>query len=170
MRALINVTLLTITAFLLIIGCKDDKVSVTSGITGSLAHNSDCKSLNSGDLKSDIADTLSCVHYSYDALNHVVLLIHYNAGFNCCPETLSCEISTSNDTILIREIEKEQACNCECLFDLDIELQGVDEDEYIVKFIEPYAEGQEPLIFEMDLTANLEGDYCVVRTGYPWGF
>jgi len=55
------------------------------------------------------------------------------------------------------------------LFDLDIELKGIDQNKYQVRFVEPYAEGQEQLIFEMDLTSGNEGEYCVVRKGYPWG-
>jgi hypothetical protein len=56
-----------------------------------------------------------------------------------------------------------------CLFDLDIELTGIVQNKYLLKFIEPYAIGQEQLIFEMDLTTDVEGEYCVIRKGYPWG-
>jgi len=94
---------------------------------------------------------------------------HINAGFNCCPFDLSCQVSVINDTIMIRETEKEQGCNCLCLFDLDIELKDVDPKKYQVRFIEPYAEGQAPLMFEMDLSAQNEDEICVIRKMYPWG-
>ena len=161
--------LLPVTTAFLIIGCKDQKETAESKISGSLINNSECKSLKSGDLKAGIADTLSCVDYTYDASNRRVIMKHINAGFNCCPVSISCEVSTNNDTIIIREKEQEQACNCNCLFDLDIELEGVGQNNYQVRFIEPYAAGQEGLIFEMDLTLNNEGEYCVVRKWYPWG-
>jgi hypothetical protein len=96
-------------------------------------------------------------------------MTHINSGFNCCPEKLYCEVSVNNDTVIISEFEKEQGCNCNCLFDLDIELSGFDQNKYIVKFVEPYTIGQEQLIFEMDLATDVEGEYCGVRKGYPWG-
>jgi hypothetical protein len=140
-----------------------------SGISGSLTNHSGCKNFKSGGLKFTEADTFSCVHYLYDDVTNKLIMNHINAGFNCCPEKISCEVSENNDTITIREKEKEQGCDCNCLFDLDIELNGVVQAKYIVNFIEPYAEGQEQLIFEMDLTSGNEGEYCVTRKGYPWG-
>jgi hypothetical protein len=161
--------LLTATAMLLIVSCENQKEITETGITGKLTNSSECKSLKSGNLKSDIPDSLSCIDYSYDTANHKLTMKHINAGFNCCPGKLSCTVSAINDTIFIRESEKQQGCDCDCLFDLDIELQGVDQNKYQVRFIEPYADGQEELNFEMDLILNNEGAFCVVRKGYPWG-
>jgi len=147
-----------------------EETTVSSGISGSLTNHSECKNFKSGDLKFVEADTFSCVHYLFDNVSHKLTMNHINAGFNCCPESLTCIVSENNDTIIIREKEKEQGCDCNCLFDLDIELTGIDKKNYFVKFIEPYAEAQVQLVFEMDLTANVEGEYCVTRKGYPWGF
>ncbi len=156
--------------FLLIIfSCNKEKSPDPSGISGRLTNHSECKNFKSGNLKFTEPDTFSCIHYLYDESDHKLVMTHINAGFNCCPEKLYCEVSSGNDTIIISEYEKEQGCNCNCLFDLDIELNGMDQKSYILKFIEPYAEGQEQLIFEMDLTVNVEGEYCVTRKGYPWG-
>jgi hypothetical protein len=141
-----------------------------SGITGSLTNHSECKNFKAGDLKFTEPDTFSCVHYLYNESTHKLIMNHINAGFNCCPEKLYCEVSENNDTIIIREKEKDQGCDCICLFDLDIELSGIDQKSYFINFIEPYAEGQEELLFEMDLTENVEGEYCVIRKGFPWGF
>jgi hypothetical protein len=161
--------LLALAIILFVAGCKDQNDPVISDISGSLVNNSECKSFISGNLKFDTADTLSCVHYTYNPLNHTLIIVHYNAGFNCCPGELSVGVSTVEDTIFITEFEEEQMCNCNCLFDLDIELNNVNQENYMVKFIEPYAEGQDPLLFEMDLSNSSEGEYCVVRKGYPWG-
>lgn len=169
MKITFNSILFFATTILLAAGCEHQKDITNPGISGSLTNSSECKSLKSVDLKFAVADTFSCVNYLYDDANHKVIMNHINAGFNCCPISLSCEVSANNDTIIIREKEKEQGCNCNCLFDLDIELQGVDQNKYQVRFIEPYAVGQEELIFEMDLTSGNEGEYCVVRRGYPWG-
>lgn len=151
-------------------GCNHEKAPVTSGITGSVTDHSDCKQFQAANLNFTEPDTFSCVQYSYDPANFKLSMQHINAGFNCCPEEIYCEIHTSNDTIIIQEFEKEQACNCLCLFDLDIEVNNVDQNKYVLKFVEPYAEGQEELIFGIDLTSGNEGEYCVIRKGYPWGF
>jgi len=169
MKITFNSILFFATAMLLAAGCEHQKDITDSGISGSLTNSSECKSLKSGDLISEIADTLSCVDYTYDASYHKLFMKHINSGFNCCPGSLNCEVSVNNDTIIIREFENEPGCDCNCLFDLDIELQSVDQNKYQVRFIEPYAVGQEEIIFEMDLTLLNEGEFCVVRKGYPWG-
>jgi hypothetical protein len=169
MKTIFNTILYPATLLLLMVGCIDQNGPAESIITGSITNTSECKNFISGDLKFAEADTFSCVHYLYDDVTHKVIMNHINAGFNCCPLKIYCEIVTIGDTIIIHEFEKEQGCNCECLFDLDIELQGIDQNKYQVRFAEPYAEGQPELIFEMDLTSGNEGEYCVVRKGYPWG-
>jgi hypothetical protein len=35
--------------------------------------------------------------------------------------------------------------------------------------MEHYAYKMDQLLFEMDLTSNNQGEYCVVRKEYPWG-
>lgn len=79
------------------------------------------------------------------------------------------ETTVKGDTIIIEEYEKNGICDCNCLFDLDIELQGVIAGKYQIKFIEPYAIGQQEILFEVDLTTNESGGYCVTRKKYPWG-
>lgn len=151
---------------MIISGC--DKENTTSGISGSITGSSDCKSIKSTGL-TDIADTLSCVDYLYDSTSRELSVIHINSGFNCCPGKLSCGITTNQDTIFVREYEKKAACDCDCLYDLFISIKGVEPDVYVMKFIEPYADGMEELVFTVDLTAEISGSYCVVRKNYPWG-
>ena len=164
-----NLLFIFLLPIILFNSCEDQKDPAESKISGSITDISDCKNFKSGDLKFTEADTFSCIHYLYDEVNHKVIMTHINSGFNCCPGGLYCKVSTNNDTIIIKEFENEQGCDCNCLFDLDIELKGIDQNKYQVRFVEPYAEGQEQLIFEMDLTSGNEGEYCVVRKGYPWG-
>ena len=170
MKTIITVSIISALAFFILAGCHDENPPVTSGITGIVTDQSDCKLFQATNFKFTEADTFSCVHYLYDESTHKLVMTHINAGFNCCPEEIYCEIITHNDTIIIEEFENRQDCNCLCLFDLDIELQGIAEGAYIVKFIEPYAGNEEKLIFEMDLTSGIEGEYCVVRKGGPWVF
>jgi hypothetical protein len=156
-------------AFLIISGCHNEKDPATSGITGSVTDHSDCKLFQASNLKFTEPDTFSCINYTYDWVNSKLSIQHVNAAFNCCPKEIYCKIFTHNDTIVIQELEKEQACNCLCLFDLNVEVNNVDQPKYVLKFIEPYAEGQKELIFSIDLTSGNVGEYCVDRHGYPWG-
>jgi hypothetical protein len=94
---------------------------------------------------------------------------HINAGFNCCPDSLYCKVDLEGDTILIQELENSTLCHCNCLYDLVIEIKGIDLKKYHVKFIEPYVADQNKLLFEIDLTEDSTGSYCVTRQQYPWG-
>jgi hypothetical protein len=169
MKTIFKTLLFSATLVILISGCKDQNVPEGSQISGKVTDRSSCKNFMSGNLKFTVADSFSCVNYLYNTATHKVIMNHINAGFNCGSESNTCEVSSVNDTIIIREIEHGPIANCLCLFDLEIELQGFNQQKYLVRFIEPYAEGQEQLIFEMDLTNVHEGEYCVTRKGYPWG-
>lgn len=150
-------------------GCqrKDDKQLV---ITGELISNTACKN----DLKSafqiaGIPDSLSCVEYSFDNENNKLTIKHINAGFNCCPDRLYCKIELKGNTIIIQEFEKSANCDCLCLYDLDIEINGVYPKKYQLEFAEPYASEQNKLEFEIDLSKDTKGSFCVTRKHYPWG-
>lgn len=137
-------------------------------ITGSVIHTTDCKYVKSANLLSETPDSLSCVTYSYDYASNTLTIKHINAGFNCCPGELTCTVNLNSDTIVIEEFEKAPMCNCNCLFDLDIEINGVVKKMYTVKFIEPYAIDETEIVFELDLIRTTEGSYCVDRKNYPW--
>jgi len=165
-------SLLIVSLFgLLVISCEknnDNNSQLT--ITGQLISNSTCKN----DLKSTsqiitISDSLSCVEYSFDKGKNKLTLNHINAGFNCCPDSLYCKVELKGDTIQIQEFERTAQCLCNCLYDLDIEIYGVDLRKYRIKFIEPYVSDQNKLIFDIDLVNNKDGSYCVIRKQYPWG-
>jgi len=111
----------------------------------------------------------SCSEYLFDKENNKLTLKHINAGFNCCPDSLYCIVELKSDTILIQEFEKSAPCRCNCLYDLDIEIGSVDLKKYQIKFIEPYVADHNELLFEIDLTKNSTGSYCVTRKQYPWG-
>ena len=116
-----------------------------------------------------MTDNVFCVEYSYDGNIDKLLIKHINARFNCCPGTLSVDNTYSNDTIIIQEFESAQLCNCNCLFDLDIEIVGIEPMPYQIIFIEPYCGNQEHLIFKVDFSILEDGTYCVSRNQYPWG-
>lgn len=148
----------------------DKEDPIQSILTGKLTSHSDCKSgRKSAETTKGIPDTLSCVNYSYDSLSNKLTLKHINAGFNCCPEKLYCEVTASKDTIIISEFETSSLCDCDCLYDLEFVLSGVDEKSYYIRFVEPYCGDQEKLIFDADLSENKTGSFCVKRNRYPWG-
>ncbi|MBN2521786.1 MAG: hypothetical protein JXB24_00850 [Bacteroidales bacterium] len=140
----------------------------SSEISGRLISNTGCKSFESDNVKNNIPGTVSCINYVLDPTTGELLVKHVNAGFNCCPDSLYCIISVDGDTIVIEEFEKDGLCDCLCLFDLDIKLEGVIPKEYYMKVIEPYVEDEEKLYFDLDLSDSLEGTYCVTRVQYPW--
>ena len=159
----IILALMTVT---LLCQCEKEK-QAESAISGVLVKHSECKSsLKSAEI---IADTLSCIQYVFDAENRQLTVKHVNAGFNCCPGELSCSFSIISDTIVITESEQSGLCNCLCLFDMDMEISGVNARKYQVKVIEPYAEDKERLVFEANLTQEPQGSFCVTRKNYPWG-
>ncbi len=143
----------------------DNNPGISSGV---LVSHSPCKSEKLAGTDSGIPDTSSCIEYSYNTTTHELSLTHINAGFNCCPGELSCIVSLSGDTIIIHEYEEAPLCDCNCLYDLEIEIDNVNEAGYQVKFIEPYVGDQAKLEFAIDLTNETSGSFCVVRTQYPW--
>ena len=111
-----------------------------------------------------------CIDYDYDGQS-VLRLRHVNAGFNCCPGTISATVEVSAGVILIKEKESSSLCDCSCLYDLNYEIAGLTDGTFRVSIIGPYQpEGDPPLEFLVDLDHASSGSYCVERTRYPWGF
>ncbi len=166
MKRIIQIITIVLISGFVFSGCKNGDTTEEMQISGKVVKSSDCKDniKSAGD-----PDNLSCVEYGFDPQNNLLKMEHINAGFNCCPGKLYCDIWLSNDTIYIQEFEEAALCRCNCLYDLDIEIKGVESQKYQVKFIEPYAEKQNKLIFEIDLTRKKTGKVCVKRNGYPWG-
>ncbi len=167
MKKIILLFLLFIFAF----SCNNDEPEVNKPleINGKLTYNSECKSFD-GMIRNPITpDNLSCIEYEFDADNNRLTLRHINTAFNCCPGTISCGITSKNDTIFITESEQKSNCDCDCLYDLDIEINGVTATQYFLQFDEPYLRNQEVLDFQLDLSKNTQGENCVQRTKYPWG-
>lgn len=133
-----------------------------------LLGNPKCVYLKSDENRRETPESQSCIEFVYDQDNRKLILKHINAGFNCCPESLWCNVILRNDTIIIREFEKQQGCKCNCLYDLDLEVLGIEPAKYCLWIIEPYLGTQKPLIGEMNIQACKTGNFCVWRTSYPW--
>lgn len=143
------------------------------GPVGRLVSRTDCKS--SGRLNPPTAGTSraageECIEYDYDGRS-ALRLKHVNAGFNCCPGTVSAEIQVMGGEIRVKEKESSSLCDCSCLYDLDYEFVGVSPGIYRLSVIGPYQwEGDPPLEFLVDLGGAASGSFCVERTRYPWGY
>jgi hypothetical protein len=161
------------TVLILLVGCSknqsenhNNKQLVLAATVDSI---SQCKSFTAILKNSDTLGDLSCIDYQYDSASNRLSIKHLNAGFNCCLEGVEILISTNNDTLFIEEIETSEHCYCLCLFDIFIQINGLEQKRYLVKFKEPYCHYQYKLIFEMDLNRFKSGIYCVQRNKYPWG-
>lgn len=131
---------------------------------------SDCKSfsLKSTEVSCDYGSDSSCICYDYDIQNKKLTLKHVNAGFNCCPGEIYCDIEIENDTISLKESEEKTECDCDCLYDVDIIVSDIERHKYVINLNEPYSGDQEKIVFEIDLTSNETGVFCVERTMFPW--
>lgn len=116
------------------------------------------------------ASSRECVAYDYDGRG-LLKLKHVNAGFNCCPGTISATIEVSNGDILIKERESSSLCDCDCLYDIDYEIAGFAGGTWRISVVGPYQPDEgPPLEFLVDLSQASSGSYCVERTRYPWGY
>ncbi len=139
---------------------------------GGLVGRTDCKGSGAVPSRAEAelrAADQECVKYAYDGQG-VLRLKHVNAGFNCCPGTISAEILAERGEIRIKEKESSSLCDCSCLYDIDYEFAGIKPGIWRISVVGPYQpEGDPPLEFRVDLGGVASGSYCVERTRYPWG-
>ncbi len=145
--------------------CACETIAPQGEFSGKLLSNSSCKN-ELAVIETEKGDTLSCIEYKYE--NNVLHLQHINAGFNCCPGEIYTTFNLNGNTITVTESEKEAGCMCNCLFDLDVEIIGIEAKTYQVNIVEPYIGEQEKLSFTINLAKDKSGTVCVKRTTYPW--
>jgi hypothetical protein len=108
------------------------------------------------------------IEYSYS--NKVLHITHINAAFNCCPGGIHYKCSTTNDSIVVNEMEEQPQCNCDCIYDLDYKLPGIPAGSYTLHITEPYKQDCDPpLIQQITLSEGVSGRFGAFRSGYPWG-
>jgi len=156
--------------FVLLFSCSSDTENPEEmNLSIRLLGNPQCVYLKSSTDLPETPDSQSCIEYAFDKDARKLILKHINAGFNCCPESLWCTVLFRNDTIIIEEFEKHMGCKCNCLYDLDLEVEGVEPGKYHIRIIEPYIGNQQPLIGLVDFWSQKQGSFCVSRSNYPWG-
>jgi len=139
---------------------------------GRLVARTDCKGSGGANTGAPAGPTSSqeCIEFDYDGLS-ILRLKHVNAGFNCCPGTVSADIEISGGTIRITESESSSLCDCSCLYDLSYEIAALAPGVHRISVVGPYQpEEGPPLEFLIDLGHASSGSLCVQRTSYPWGY
>lgn len=126
-----------------------------------------CKLFDAPAVDFDAPSNQDCVAWTY-AADGTLALKHVNAGFNCCPGTITADITISDDTITIVEREQTAGCRCLCLFDVRYKIFKLPAGVYTVTFVELYGLDDPPLAVTIDLASTPSGSFCVPRTHYPW--
>lgn len=110
----------------------------------------------------------SCISYKYDG-DSTLSIIHYNSGFNCCPEAIITSFEIRNDTIFIAEDDSLELCRCNCLFNVEMTIHNLPPAKYVISVKEPYVpEKEEKFVIDIDLENTLEDKFCIKREYYPW--
>jgi hypothetical protein len=148
----------------LFLSCEKSSDQKPDLISGKLVSHSDCKN----NQKATDRPSSSCIEYTYDIFHNQLKIRHINAAFNCCPDSMYCVVSVIGNEIHINECEKAPLCNCICLFDLEIEIDDLNQGQYKIVMGEPYVEEQNRISFDIDLFLKKEGSYCSERNYYPW--
>ena len=159
MKAKTYLSFVALVLVVLVSNCKDEGPVIQEVV---------CKNDKSTELVSNMVDSLSCIDYVYNTNNKTLNIKHINTSFNCCVDGLYFQTTISVDTITIEEFEQNGQCNCMCLYDMDIEINNLQEQKYLIKIIEPNIGQQDIIVFEIDLAQETEGSYCVARMSYPW--
>ena len=156
--------ILFFTALVLLLGSCEKPQDVPTSLTST----SDVVCKSGEDLKTgEPGKTQSCISFEYDG-DSTLYMVHYNAGFNCCPEQILVDLEVKGDSLIITEDDLKQDCRCNCLFHVNITVHNLKRTKYHVKFIEPLARVESLLVFDLDLKKKPTGQECVVRNYIPW--
>ena len=151
--------------------CQTDTASTNPDLFpgGEVVYFSDCKDWETNEIAKEIDDSHAAIQYHYIAEEYKLEIRHINAGFNCCPDKITADISIEDGVISISEKEAVAGCKCNCLFDIDIDITDIAKGKYTVEIFEPYLNDVDlPFNFEIDLNENPDGEVVLARSSYPW--
>lgn len=133
---------------------------------------SSCKHFTEQTGTDSVDQDMDCLKINYIPGSKTMKIKHLNAAFNCCPDKIFAEISIDSNIITIVEKEKlTDPCKCNCLYDLDYEISGIEAKTYIILIKEAYLNDvDEELEIKTDLNKNTSYEICKKRTSYPWIF
>jgi hypothetical protein len=140
--------------------------------SGAVVNHSGCLSHTAVPAAASLSPDQSCVDIQYDGAG-TLTMTHGNAGFNCCPATLSAQFSFDGSTITVTESEtfgEWGGCMCLCLYDMEMRVNNLPPGQYRIVFVEPYRDASDPALdFVVDLSQATSTMHCVERHDYPWG-
>jgi hypothetical protein len=162
-----NYIYLVIAGLILISSCKDGGTSDNPTPSFKLISHTDCKSFIADSTPKD----MDCIEYSYDSTKNILKIKHINAAFNCCPTDFTINVSVSNEIITVTEDEKSAGCKCNCIYDLEYEIYGLDKSKsYVMKIDEKLLpQNDDPILANLNFSDKSSGKVCFKRSGYPWG-
>jgi hypothetical protein len=168
-----TVILLLFLSMMLVSCDSDGDKTPQDGPVAKLLSYSECKSgevFLSIETDDEITNSDDCIKYEWDGSGQLKLK-HINAAFNCCPGKLSADIKIETGQITIFEKEESAGCHCNCLYDLEYIITGLDAGDYKIQVVEPYKpDGDAVLEFTLNLSHDqAESYFCTDRSGYPWG-
>jgi len=166
MKTIRIITILAL-GFFLLAACEKEEEEKPAPYMESFADVEECLSFTP--LKSgQPGPNQSCIHYSYDG-DSTLEIIHYNSGFNCCPEKILTSFEIRNDTIFIVENDSLRLCRCNCLFNVEMTIHNLHPGQYVLKIDEPYVpEKEQTFLFNMILEKATVNQVCIDREFYPW--
>ena len=153
-------------------GCSENKTTGTDQPDGRAVRAAICNVSQKTDYANAASSSRDCVEYHYDAASRLLSLIHRNAAFNCCPASVSANITVADHTITIQEVERleNEGCNCLCLSEMEYQIEGITPGSYAVNIVQLYLSEQDELLnFAIDFVNSATGNYCATREHYPWG-
>ncbi|MBN2070057.1 MAG: hypothetical protein JW814_01265 [Candidatus Krumholzibacteriota bacterium] len=173
--SLYSIPAIAVMLFSLIIfpGCGDENLTGGSGTgddpAGSLVSSGSCKSFDATMTFDDPSPSNECFTYSYSTGGELSIT-HINAGLNCCPGTITSEITIDERTITINEHEGADAtwCHCLCLYDIGYLFTDIDPGIWTIIFKGPCTGDDPDLQEEIRLGAANESPICIERNFYPW--
>ncbi|MDD2569496.1 MAG: hypothetical protein PHV14_02765 [Bacteroidales bacterium] len=159
--------IIPVVLMLLAVACKPDDIGSQGDPYLTIITDMTCKE-PSGVKGNQPGFDQSCVVYNFEG-DSVLIINHYNASFNCCPEEILVDFEIKGDSLIIREDDREELCRCLCLYDVEIRVHNLKKQLYKVRFEEPYVlKDTTQLIFNMDLREDPIGHVCVTRNYYPY--
>ncbi len=152
-------------------GCGSERAASPPAVadpTGGVVAHSPCGGFTAALNEIDPPSSQDYIEYDYDG-STTLMLRHWNAGLNCCPGGFDIRTHVEDGVITVDERHVAQLCRCLCLFDVDLQLHDVPPGVYRIQVLEQCLyQGDEPLVFTVDLTGPRTGSYCIERTHYPW--
>ncbi len=156
---------------LLCVGCRNMPVIVpipTGEPEGHTVGNTGCKIIMSMPFDDQYPSNWDVIKYTY--ANKTLHLKHINTAFNCCPDSVGGHIAIEDNKIEIDEFELGPVCDCICLFDVEYQIDNLDEDRIQLNLTQLYLDDDAKthnLI--ISLADSTEGIHKIDRGNhYPW--